>query len=129
MNCERWPRITKKLLSLYFTKMKPTDHCWTDYSNSNLVPWIQHLTSFSPFFPFWLHLEQWPCGYGAGFPIHGSRVQNHWVAPTSTQPFILPRSIKWVPGHSRDWGGKSKLPPRSYSVALKQLSPIHKIGP
>ena len=24
----------------------------------------------------------------------GSRVQNHWVALRSTQPFILPRSIK-----------------------------------
>ena len=24
---------------------------------------------------------------------HRSRVQNHWVAPKSTQPFILPRSI------------------------------------
>ena len=26
--------------------------------------------------------------------IQGSRVQNRWVAPRSTQPFILPRSIK-----------------------------------
>ena len=34
------------------------------------------------------------CGQGAGFSIQGSRVQNHWVAPSSTQPFILPRSIK-----------------------------------
>ena len=31
---------------------------------------------------------------GAGFPIQGSPVQNHCVAPMSTQPFILPRSIK-----------------------------------
>ena len=29
----------------------------------------------------------------AGFPIQGSRVQNQWVAPRSTQPFILPRLI------------------------------------
>ena len=36
----------------------------------------------------------WPSGQGAGFPIQGSRVQNHWVAPRSTQPFILPRSVK-----------------------------------
>ena len=28
------------------------------------------------------------------FPIQGSRVQNRWVAPRSTQPFILPRSIE-----------------------------------
>ena len=39
-----------------------------------------------------LHL--WPSGERAGFPILGSRVQNHWVAPKSTQSFILPRSIK-----------------------------------
>ena len=24
-------------------------------------------------------MEQWPSGHGAGFPIQGSRVQNHWV--------------------------------------------------
>ena len=29
---------------------------------------------------------QWPSGQGAGFPLQGSRVQNHWVAPRSTQP-------------------------------------------
>ena len=39
-------------------------------------------------------MEQWPSGQGAGFPIQGSRVQNHWVAPRSTQPFILLRSVK-----------------------------------
>ena len=38
--------------------------------------------------------EQWPSGQGAGFPLQGSRVQNHWVAPRLTQPFILTRSIK-----------------------------------
>ena len=37
---------------------------------------------------------QWPSDQGAGFPIQGSHVQNHWVAPRSTQPFILPRSVK-----------------------------------
>ena len=31
---------------------------------------------------------------GTGFPIQGFPVQNYWVAPRSTQPFILPRSIK-----------------------------------
>ena len=39
-------------------------------------------------------LALWPSGLNAGFPIQGSCVQNHWVAPRSTQPFILPRSIK-----------------------------------
>ena len=39
--------------------------------------------------------------------------KNHWVAPRSTQPFILLRSIKWAPGISGNWMVKSKLPPRS----------------
>ena len=39
--------------------------------------------------------------------------QNHWVAPRSTQPFILPRSVKWVPVISGNLVVKSKLPPRS----------------
>ena len=47
--------------------------------------------------------------------IQGSRVQNHWVAPRSTQPFILPRSTKWVPGISGNLVIKSKLPPLSDS--------------
>ena len=59
--------------------------------------------------------EQWPSGQGVGYPIQGSRVQNHWVAPWSTQPLILPRSIKWVPGISGNLVVKSKLPPRSGS--------------
>ena len=73
-------------------------------------------------------MEQWPSGQDAGFPIQGSRVQNHWVAPRSTQPFILPWSIKWVPGISGNLVVKSKLPPRSGSVALRQMYPNHKKG-
>ena len=61
-------------------------------------------------------------GLGAGFPIQGSRVQNHWVAPRSTQPFILPRSIKLVPGISGNLVVKSKLPPRSGS-SLEAVEP------
>ena len=49
----------------------------------------------------------------AGFPIHGSHVQEHWVAPRLTQPFILPRLIKLVLGISGNLVVKSKLPPRS----------------
>ena len=52
----------------------------------------------------------------------GSRVQNHWVAPRSTQPFILPRSIKWVPGISRNLVVKSKLPLRS-GCSLEAVEP------
>ena len=46
------------------------------------------------------------------FPIQGLRVQNHWVAPRWTQPFIVRRSIKSVPGIYGNWMVKSKLPPR-----------------
>ena len=57
--------------------------------------------------------EQWPSGQGAGFQIHGTHGQKHWVAPRSTQPFILPRLLKWVPAISGNLVVKSKLPPRS----------------
>ena len=67
-------------------------------------------------------MEQWCSGQGAGFLIQGSRVQNHWVAPRSTQPFILPRSVKWVPGISGNLVVKSKLPPRSGS-SLEAVEP------
>ena len=35
----------------------------------------------------WL-MEQWPSGYGAGFSIQRSQVQNYWVTPRLTQFFI-----------------------------------------
>ena len=38
-------------------------------------------------------MEQQPSGEGAEFPIQRSQVQNLWVAPRSTQRFILPRLI------------------------------------
>ena len=59
----------------------------------------------------------------------GSCVQNHWVAPRSTQPFILLRSIKWVPGISENLVVKIKLPPQSGSSLEAVLNPIHKKGP
>ena len=60
-------------------------------------------------------MGQWPSGHGAGFPIQGSRVQNHWVAPRLTQLFIFPRSAKWVPQISGNLVVKRKLPPQSGS--------------
>ena len=45
--------------------------------------------------------------------------------PRLMQPFILPRLIKWVPGISGNLVVKSKLPPHSSSVVLKQLNPMH----
>ena len=64
-----------------------------------------------------------------GFPIQGSCVQNHWVAPRTTQASILPWLIKLVPGISWNLVVKSKLPPSSVSVVLGQFSRIHKKGP
>ena len=61
----------------------------------------------------------------AGFPIQGSQVQNHWVAPRSAQSFIFPRLINWI---SWKLSRKSKLTPGGRSVALEWLNPIHKRG-
>ena len=44
------------------------------------------------------------------------------------QPFILPRSLKLVPGTPGDLVVQSKLSPRSGSVTLRQLIPIYKKG-
>ena len=41
-------------------------------------------------------------GSSTGFRIQRSHVQNHWVTPRSTQPFIFPRSIKWAQEISGD---------------------------
>ena len=67
-------------------------------------------------------MEQWPSGYDAGFLIQDTRVQDHWVAPISTQHFILRRSIKWVPGIPGNLVVKSKLPPWSGS-SLEVVEP------
>ena len=68
-------------------------------------------------------------GEDAGFPIQRSHAQDHQVAPRSIQPFILLRSIKWVPGIFGNLVVKSKLPTQSGPVALRQLNPIHEKGP
>ena len=52
----------------------------------------------------------------------GPVVQNHWVALKSTQPFILPRSIKCVPGIPGNLVVKSKLP------VIKHLMNIHMLN-
>ena len=46
----------------------------------------------------------------------------------STQTFILPSSIIWVPGIPRGLTVKSKLFPRSSSPALRQLNLFHRKG-
>ena len=67
-------------------------------------------------------MEQWPSGQDAGLPIQGSRAQNRWVAPRSTQPFILPRLIKREPGICGNLMVKSRLPTRSGS-SLEAVEP------
>ena len=52
---------------------------------------------------------------GGRFSVQAYHVQNHLVAPTSTQTFILPRSIRWVPKISGKLVVKSKLLPRNGS--------------
>ena len=75
--------------------------------------------------------EEWPSGYSAELPIQGSRVQNHQVAPSSTQPSILSRSIKWAPVISGNLVAKCKLPPRGGSsfevVERHPLKRDHKV--
>ena len=63
---------------------------------------------------------------GAGFPIQESWIQNRWVVPMQTYPFIHLRLIKWVPGTPGHYMVKSKLSPLSGSVTLRQLNHIHK---
>ena len=70
----------------------------------------------------WLYYGAMACGQGAGFLIQRFHVQNHWVAPRSTQSFILPMSVKWVPEVSGNLVVKSKLPPQSGS-SLEAVEP------
>ena len=61
--------------------------------------------------------------------IQGSKVEKHWMAPRSTQPFIFWRLTKWVPATPGDLVVKSKLSPRIGYVVLRQLNPILQKGP
>ena len=56
-------------------------------------------------------------------PVFLFSIQGSWVTPSSTQPFILPRSIKWVPEISGNLVVKSKLPPQSGS-SLEAFEPL-----
>ena len=63
----------------------------------------------------------------AGFPIHRSQDQYHWVALRLIQPFILPSLIKWIRETPGDLLLKNKLSPRTDSVVLRDMNPIHKV--
>ena len=56
-----------------------------------------------------------------GVPIHGSQVQNHWVDPKSTQPFIFPKSIKWVQAEACNFIKKETLT-RVFSCEFCEIS-------
>ena len=58
----------------------------------------------------------------ADFPVQGSHVENHWMAPSSTQPFILRRSIKLVPAFYKNLVVKIKLPPQR-GTSLEAVEP------
>ena len=68
------------------------------------------------------------CYYLQNLKNQGSRVQNHWVAPRATQSFILPRSLKWVPGIPGHLVVKINCL-LDVTLALRQLNPNHKKGP
>ena len=70
--------------------------------------------------------EQWHCVQGAALSIQRFYFQYLFVAPWDTQPFILSRLIKRVPGIFGDLVVKYTLSPVSYFVALRQTNPIHK---
>ena len=58
------------------------------------------------------------------FPIQGSHVQKHWVAPRLTQSFILLRLIKSIPEISGNLLVKKCL--LEVALVLRQLNPIRK---
>ena len=60
--------------------------------------------------------------YNAWYMSFEYHVQNHWVAPRSTQTFIHPGLIKLVLRISRNLVIKSKLTPRS-GCSLKAVDP------
>ena len=75
--------------------------------------------SFTFFFGKWLRLRV----PNLGGPVFKA---TRWLQG-QTQPFILPRLIKWVPRISGELVVKSKPPPRNGSEALRQY-PIVKKG-
>ena len=84
----------------------------------------------------------WLCDRSEGIVWHGAiiswlrhgilslvvQVSNQWVAPRSTLPFTLPRSIKWVPRTPGNLVVKRKLSAPSCSAVLGQFGPNHKMG-
>ena len=63
--------------------------------------------------------QKTPIPVSSRWQVRSEKAKKGWastkykVAPSSTQPFILSRLIKWVPGISGNLVVKSKLPPQS----------------
>ena len=90
---------------------------WEPYNEVDSQSLAKHIRIWT-----WnLWIQCWSNGL-AGYLSEGSSVQNHWVASRSTQPYILSRSMKWVPDTPGDLVVKSKLSPHKASAALRQLN-------
>ena len=87
------PQIKKK--PVYIKNKSLSDY---NYSIANLWRKVCLMFIKNPTFTFKIRLPNCCSGYDAGIPIKESLVENRWVAPESTHPFILPRSIKLVSG-------------------------------
>ena len=94
-----------------------------------IVAWrINHISQCVPYL-----LD--PCRWGLVYGVMGKWLR-HWIpnlevlcSKSLGRSLTLLTSIKWIPGVSGNSKVKSKLPPRSGSVALRQLNVIHKKGP
>ena len=105
-----WPLSFPKVNNEQWSKNEPLQMEWKPKSNilafiQNLVKYIILVTPcYFQYIHFLLCMEQWPSGY----QITNSEpmIQNHWVTPRATLPFMFLRSIKQVPGTPRDLGLK-----------------------
>ena len=96
---------------IYETCISRFMYIWTKYTRKILLHSLEttpgniNMNLLIPFgtkeiLPNALQNMQWhsDTDIGYGFLMQRSRAQNHWVASSSTQSFILPRSIKRVSG-------------------------------
>ena len=115
----------KRLKSFWQSEKSENEFCWVllirPHDLSHLVGIVCLYFSRNPLLSFLLRhdLKWWSSGQDAGSPIQVFYIQNHWMAPRLTQPFIRLRSMKLVPGLSGNLVVKSKLPPQSGSTALR----------
>ena len=63
----------------------------------------------------------------SGFNKYGKQPRNT-SGELLTQPFIVPRLLKWIPETPGDLEVKMKLSPYSGSATLRKFNPINKKG-